>query len=598
MPLIIPRDLIGEDVLQRENIFVIGENRAQSQDIRPIKVAIVNLMPKKEETEIQFLRMLSNTALQINIDLIRMGSHNSKNTEQEHLEKFYKTYEEIKDNKYDAMIITGAPVEKLEYENIKYWDELKSILEFAKTNVYSTMFICWAAQAALYYYYDIDSEVLDNKIFGVFEFEKLADDKILKGFDDEFLVPHSRHTYVREEEVRKHSDLKILASREDTGVGLVTTEDNRFIFSFGHWEYDKETLHNEYIRDLSKGLKINLPKNYYKNNNPKDGITIKWRTSGNLFFSNWLNYCVYQVTPFHIEEIEKKSVSKFGGSSLSDAKQFSKVKSIVLSEDERDIIVVSAPGKRDSKDEKVTDLLINISELKESQNKIERVLAELKEKFIENEKLIDTTVETIKNRFKNIAIDLNLDKKTFEEIENSFKDIESSQSRDFIVSRGEYLNAKLMAKYLDYEFIDAKDLINFNSRGEIDFEKSYENVREKMSKGKKFVVPGFYGRDVEGNIRTFNRGGSDFTGSIIASALNSKVYENWTDVNGVMTSDPKKDRKAETIPTLNYDEFGKIIEDGAEIYQKEAIAPVREKNIMIKILNTNNPNSQGTIVKD
>lgn len=598
MPVIIPKDLVGEDVLEREQIFIIGENRAQTQDIRPIKIAIVNLMPKKEETEIQFLRMLSNTALQIDLDLIRMGSHQSKNTEMEHLNKFYKTYDEIKNNKYDAMIITGAPVEKLEYENIKYWQELKNILEFAKTNVYSTMFICWAAQAALYYYYGIKNEVVDGKIFGVYEYEKLEEDKLLKGFDDEFLVPQSRHTYVTEEEVRKHPDLKILASRKDTGVGLVTTRDNRFIFSFGHWEYDRETLHSEYIRDLEKGLEIDVPRNYYKDNTPEKGINVKWRSAGNLFFSNWINYCVYQVTPFRIEEIQQKNVSKFGGTSLSDAKQFSKVKNIILSEDDRGVIVVSAPGKRSNEDEKVTDLLIKTSDLKKRQEKINKILANLKRELNICDFEISKTLGIVKKRFEEISLDLNLNEDIYLEIEECFKDIEDSGNSDFIVSRGEYLNAKLMAKYLDYEFIDALELIAFDEAGEINVEESQSNIREKMKLNKKYVVPGFYGRDSSGNVKTFNRGGSDFTGSIIASALDSNIYENWTDVDGVMTSDPRKDNSAKTIPSLKYSELAKIIDDGAEVYQKDAIAPVMEKNITIKFLNTNSPDSKGTVVKD
>lgn len=598
MPLIIPKDLIVEEVLERENIFTMRDSSAKEQDIRPLRIAIVNLMPKKEETELQLLRMLSNTALQINIDLVRMESYNPANSDLKRLRAFYKTYEDIKHKKYDAMIITGAPIETIAYEEIKYWEELKTIFEFAKENVYSTMFICWSAQAALYHYYKIDHKVADEKIFGVFEFDKLKDNKIVKGFDDTFLVPTSRHTYVKAEDLEDIEDLEVLAARPDTGVSLATTKDNRFVFNFGHWEYDKDTLHSEYIRDISHGKKIAPPKNYYEDNDPKKEIKIRWRSAGNLFFSNWLNYCVYQETPFAIETIEGKSVSKFGGSSLKDAGQFAKVKKIIFSKEDRDVIVVSAPGRRFKEDTKVTDELISLSDKNSKIEDLEKIIKSLEEELAAQRAYRDTQLEKIEKRFSDIAEDLKLEEFWDEELKFVFDQIKNSNNKDFIVSRGEFLNAKLLSKYLDYDFIDAKDIIIFDEEGQVDLKKSREAIRIHIGDNQKAVVPGFYGSDNNGDIVTFTRGGSDYTGSLIAYALDSKVYENWTDVNGIMTSDPNKDPNAKTIDKLNFKELKEIIDKGAQVYQGDAIKPVEEKNITIKILNTNNPRNHGTVIKD
>lgn len=598
MPLIIPKDLIVEEVLERENIFTMRDSSAKEQDIRPLRIAIVNLMPKKEETELQLLRMLSNTALQINIDLVRMESYNPANSDLKRLRAFYKTYEDIKHKKYDAMIITGAPIETIAYEEIKYWDELKTIFEFAKENVYSTMLICWSAQAALYHYYKIDHKVSDGKIFGVFEFDKLKDNKIVKGFDDTFLVPTSRHTYVKAEDLEDIEDLEVLAARPDTGVSLATTKDNRFVFNFGHWEYDKDTLHNEYIRDISQGKKIAPPQNYYEDNDPKKEIKIRWRSAGNLFFSNWLNYCVYQETPFAIETIEGKSVSKFGGSSLKDAGQFAKVKKIIFSKEDRDVIVVSAPGRRFKEDTKVTDELISLSDKNSKIEDLEKIIKSLEEELAVQRAYRDTQLEKVEKRFSDIAEDLKLEEFWDEELKFVFDQIKNSNNKDFIVSRGEFLNAKLLSKYLDYDFIDAKDIIIFDQEGQVDLKKSREAIRNHIGDNQKAVVPGFYGSDNNGDIVTFTRGGSDYTGSLIAYALDSKVYENWTDVNGIMTSDPNKDPDAKTIDKLNFKELKEIINKGAQVYQGDAIKPVEEKNITIKILNTNNPRNHGTVIKD
>lgn len=598
MPLIIPKNLIGEDTLREEKIFTMEEDRATSQDIRPIRIAIVNLMPKKEETEVQILRMLTNSALQIKIDLIRMNSYDGKNTSKKHLEKFYKTYDEIKENKYDAMIVTGAPVETLQYKDIKYWEELKEILDFAKTNVYSTMFICWAAQAALHYYYGIKSHVTREKIFGVYEFNVLKDNKILKGFDDYFYVPHSRHSYVKRIDVEREKDLDLLAYRENTGVALAATKDNRFIFSFGHWEYDKDTLEKEYLRDLAKGLNINIPKGYYEDDDPQKDIKVRWRSAGNLFFSNWLNYCVYQQTPFYLKDIQKKKVSKFGGSSLSDAGKFSRVREIINSEDDSDVIVVSAPGKRDKSDVKVTDDLIKISKLKRDLEELRLIINRLQKEISLKELNIDEILKRVRRRFEDIAEDLEVEKEFESEIERTFGEIKSSSSSDFIISRGEFLNAKLMSLYLNYDFVDARDLIKFDAFGKINVEKSVELIRKNIDEKKKVVIPGFYGSDERDKIKIFERGGSDYTGSLVAAALNSEIYENWTDVDGVMSDDPNLNKSAKSFSHLTYDELDKIIESGAKVYQRDAIKPARDKNIKIKVLNTNNPKFKGTEISD
>lgn len=597
MPLILPDQLIDQEVLNQERIFTMTLDEARHQDIRPIKIAIVNLMPKKEETELQLLRMLSNSALQMDIDLVRMGSHKASHSSQERLEKFYKTYEEIKDQKYDAMIITGAPVEKLDYQDIVYWKELQKIFAFAREQVYSTMFICWAAQAALNYYYHVPNRMVDEKIFGIFSYEKRGEDPILKGFDDEFSVPQSRYTYVAEEDVKDIPQIQVLAAREDTGISLATSRDHRFVFSFGHWEYDKETLHEEYLRDLERGLKPKPAKNYYKDNDPKKKIHMNWRSSGSLFFSNWLNYYVYQATPYQIESIKGIHVSKFGGSSLASGQQFSKVKKIVKAQEDRQVVVVSAPGKRDDQDQKVTDLLDRFHEEKKRSQELEDLIATFRREKEGKDSAKKKTLGEIRDRFEEIIKDLDL-KGLDEDLDATIRDLEKSQSRDFDLSRGEYLNAKILARYLGYDFVDAKDLIQLKDKDTIDYKKTYKAIEGNIHKGKKVVVPGFYGAGPKGEILTFKRGGSDYTGSIIASALQSEVYENWTDVPGVMTKDPRKFKEAEKIPSMNYQELTDLVDQGAQVYQREAIDLVKGKNIPLKILNTNNPEDEGTLIQD
>jgi len=298
MPIIIDKDIPAFNTLQAENIFVMTEDRASTQDIRPIKVAILNLMPTKQETETQLLRMLSNTPLQVKVTFLQPKSHVSKNTSSEHLERFYTTFDKVKNEKFDGMIITGAPVEQMDFTQVDYWQELTEIFEFTKTNVTSTMFICWGSQAGLYYFYGIDKIPLKEKLFGVYTHKKTTDfEPLLKGFDDTFSMPHSRYTTINLKKVKKCKDLTILAQSRGAGASIIKSIDNKQIFISGHIEYDRETLKNEYERDVKKGLGTKPPKNYFANK-AKTKINQNWASVANLLYSNWLNYYVYQVTPF------------------------------------------------------------------------------------------------------------------------------------------------------------------------------------------------------------------------------------------------------------------------------------------------------------
>ncbi|ONI44005.1 homoserine O-succinyltransferase [Candidatus Epulonipiscioides gigas] len=298
MPVIIPKNLPATEILQNENIFVMQEARAKSQDIRPLNIAIVNLMPTKIETETQLLRLLGNTPLQIQVDFIHMSTHKSKNISENHLETFYKNFTEIKHKKYDGMIITGAPVETMHFNDVDYWNELASILDFAKTNVYSTLFICWGAQAALYHYYNIDKIALDEKMFGVFKHKIINSRPIVRGFDDIFFAPHSRHTTWDRDILENSKDIEIVASSDTAGAYILVSNDNKFIFVSGHSEYDPYVLDREYKRDKNLGININIPYNYYPDDNVNLKPEVKWRSHANLLFSNWLNYHVYQEVPF------------------------------------------------------------------------------------------------------------------------------------------------------------------------------------------------------------------------------------------------------------------------------------------------------------
>ena len=306
MPIKIPNDLPAAKTLASENIFVMTETRAMTQDIRPLRILILNLMPKKIETETQLARLLGNTPLQVEPTLIHTTSHQSKNVAEEHLLAFYKTFKDVKDEYFDGMIITGAPVEMIAFEEVEYWDEVCEIMEWSKTHVHSTMHICWASQAGLYYHYGIHKHLMPEKMFGVYPHTVDYKASILfRGFDDTFMVPQSRHTTFLKEDIEKVPELKILSSSPYTGVYAVSTKNGRQIFITGHSEYDADTLQNEYTRDLALGRDIKPPENYYLNNDPQNPPIVSWRAHANLLFSNWLNYFVYQSTPYDIKQVKE-----------------------------------------------------------------------------------------------------------------------------------------------------------------------------------------------------------------------------------------------------------------------------------------------------
>lgn len=306
MPIKIPNNLPAVKTLEEENIFVMTETRAISQDIRPLQILVLNLMPKKIETETQFARLLGNTPLQVEMEFIHTSSHQSKNVTEEHLLAFYKTFHEVKGRKFDGMIITGAPVEHLPFEEVEYWQELCEIMEWSKTHVHSTFHVCWGAQAGLYYHYGIQKYGVPEKMFGVFPHTVERKSSILfRGFDDVFYVPQSRHTTIKREDVEKVRELKILASSKETGIYALSTKNGRQIFVTGHSEYDADTLKNEYLRDLSQGKPIKMPVNYFPDDDATKAPLVTWRGHAHLLFSNWLNYIVYQNTPYDIEKVKK-----------------------------------------------------------------------------------------------------------------------------------------------------------------------------------------------------------------------------------------------------------------------------------------------------
>ncbi len=301
MPIKVPDNLPAKDVLISENIFVINETRAYHQDIRPLDIVILNLMPIKQTTEVQLLRALSNTPLQIDVTLMHMESHVSKNTSMQHLDTFYKTMNEVQRKKFDGMIITGAPIELLDYEKVSYWKELTEIMSWTAENVTSTFHICWGAQAGLYYHHNIPKYPLDNKMFGIFPHYKNKENiNLLRGFDDVFYAPHSRHTEIKRSDIDQNPNLETLIESDMAGVYLVATKDGRQIFCTGHSEYDYDTLKNEYFRDLNQGLDIQIPHNYFPNDDPYKTPLVTWRSHASLMFSNWLNYYVYQETPYDL----------------------------------------------------------------------------------------------------------------------------------------------------------------------------------------------------------------------------------------------------------------------------------------------------------
>lgn len=307
MPIRVANDLPAKKIIEEENIFMMDENRAMTQDIRPLEIAILNLMPLKEATEVQMLRSLSNTPLQVHITFLTTESYVGKNTAKSHLDQFYLTFDDIKDKKFDGLIITGAPVENMEFEKVAYWDELCRIMDWSKDNVTSTLHICWGAQAGIFHHFGIKKIPLKEKMFGIFE-HKVHNrrEPLVRGFDDVFYIPHSRHTTISPEEVHADERLTVLADSEKAGICIALANNGQQIFVFGHPEYDRMTLDTEYKRDLSKGLDIKIPENYYPNNNPDEKPLLLWRAHCNTMYSNWLNYYVYQVTPYDMDSIGNK----------------------------------------------------------------------------------------------------------------------------------------------------------------------------------------------------------------------------------------------------------------------------------------------------
>lgn len=304
MPIRLPGHLPAVDVLERENVFVMSDQRAQHQDIRPLKILLLNLMPKKIETEIHIIRMLSNTPLQVDLELMRIHDKPSKNTSIEHMEAFYKDFDEVKSKKYDGMIITGAPLGAIPFEDVLFWDEMKQVMDWTRTNVTSTLFLCWAVQAAMYHFYDINKRVLDKKVSGVYRHRlNSPHSPIVRGFDDVFDAPHSRYAEISMEAIEAHPDLELISSSDEVGAFLAARKDGRQVFVIGHSEYEPNCLKGEYERDIEAGLNPAIPENYFPNDDPTQQPLVTWKSHGNLLFNNWLNYYVYQATPYNIEEI-------------------------------------------------------------------------------------------------------------------------------------------------------------------------------------------------------------------------------------------------------------------------------------------------------
>ncbi|MVZ62757.1 homoserine O-acetyltransferase MetA [Sphingobacterium humi] len=314
MPVKIPDNLPAIELLKKENIFVMSDLRANTQDIRPMKLLVLNLMPLKISTETDFIRLLSNNPLQVEMDFLRLATHNPKNTPEEHLEMFYKSFEEVKANTYDGMIITGAPVEMLPFEQVSYWPEVTMIFDWARQHVFSTLYICWASQAALYHFYGVEKQPLGSKLFGVFK--HTASDKkdpLFRGFDDEFYIPHSRHTTLLPEDVKAKPEISVLSESKEAGMAILATRGGRELYLTGHSEYAPLTLHEEYMRDMEKGLEIEVPANYYQDDKPELGPVVRWSGHANLLFNNWLNYYVYQETPYDLKEVPNLGDIKING---------------------------------------------------------------------------------------------------------------------------------------------------------------------------------------------------------------------------------------------------------------------------------------------
>ena len=604
MPIKVPNDLPAIDTLTQENVFVMTDTRAMTQDMRPLRILLLNLMPTKIETETQLTRLLGNTPLQIELELLQTASHRASNTSQEHMIAFYKTFDEIKDENYDGMVITGAPVEMMDFEQVDYWDELCEIMEWTKKHVHSTFHICWGAQAALYYHYGINKHLLPEKLSGVYRHHlDYKKGMLFRGFDDIFYVPHSRNTTVLREDIEKVPELKILASSDEAGVFCVKSTNDRQIFVMGHSEYDADTLLREYVRDKNAGINPNVPKNYFPDDDDTKDPIVTWRSCANLIYSNWLNYFVYQSTPYDLKLISNEdlapvlrnkselTVLKFGGTSMADAEVMRKAADIVTGSNDRRYVVVSAPGKISSGvitsssgkatgDHKITDLLIEAAA---------------------DPELFDENMSQVAARFSEIAaelkssVDIEAEMKKIIERASHFKQ-GSGFRQAYLASRGEYLCARIFSDYIGYDFVDSEEVIRFDLDGNLSRGETKGLLTAELKHHDKAVLPGFYGADDEGRIVTFARGGSDITGALVAEAVKADLYENWTDVSGFLMADPKIVKDPLTVPVLVYREIRELALNGAEVLHEDAISPARRLGIPINIKNTFEPDNPGTLI--
>lgn len=594
MPIKVPNNLPAVKTLTRENIFVMTDTRAMTQDIRPLKILILNLMPTKIETETQLTRLLGNTPLQVELELLQTASHKAKNISQDHMLAFYQTFSQVKSKYYDGMIITGAPVENMDFSEVEYWDELCEIMEWSKSHVHSTFHICWGAQAGLYYHYGIKKYQLDTKLSGIFSHvvEKKGS-MLFRGFDDEFMAPHSRNTEVRREDIESVPSLEILSTSAEAGVYAVKSKNDRQFFIMGHSEYDADTLKNEYLRDTEQGLQPKIPSNYFPNNDDSMSPVVTWRSSANLLYSNWLNYFVYQSTPYNIEQITMDEnwtmlskrgdtvTAKFGGSSLANANCFRRVKEIIETDKRRRYVVVSAPGMRFKSDAKITDLLLEAYEIANSGSGDDA--GEL--------------IREVERRFAEICEGLGMDFVLQQEILALKDKIDSGDAdKDYVITRGEYFSAKIMSEYLGRELVNPEEYIKFDAEGNLMADESQSMLAEKLKVMQTAVIPGFYGGTYSNKIVAFSRGGSDVTGAIVAAASGSDLYENWTDVPGILMADPSIVNNPVILPVITYKEIREMAYMGAEIMHQSAIKPVRELGIPINIKNSKQPEEPGTLI--
>ena len=589
MPIKVPNNLPAIETLTNENVFVMTDTRAMTQDVRPLHILLLNLMPTKVDTETQITRMLSNTPLQLELELLQTATHKPHVTSQEHMLAFYKTFNDIRNEYYDGMIITGAPIELLEFEEVDYWDELCEIMEWSKTHVHSTFHICWGAQAGLYYHYGIRKHKLPQKLSGVFKHTlKTKRSMLFRGFDDEFYVPQSRNTTVNAEDIENTPGISILSTSEAAGVFCVKSDNDRQIFVTGHTEYDWNTLLKEYVRDKDAGLNPEKPANYFPGDDDTKTPIVRWRSSGSLLFSNWLNYFVYQSTPYDIKLIHNEdlapvlrnrselTVAKFGGSSLATAERIRNAAEIVRQNKARKYVVVSAPGVHGGEKVKVTDLLISAHE---------------------GQSGFADKVELARTKFKTLALELDSQINIDEIFDNIIETYESNgRRRDYLISRGEFLSAQLMAEQLGYEFVDAADVILFDESGELLTDETRQNLQALIKSHDRIVLPGFYGSDKTGKIVTFSRGGSDITGSIVAAAAKADLYENWTDVPGLLMADPRIVKHPLSVPVIVYKELRELALRGAEVLHEDAVRPVSQCGIPISIKSSLEPDKPGTLI--